>query len=110
MTFIGCALLKLQIYLKIMLHELGYFLNGDLNSEYSRNKKEIQDERMKCILAGTIQEQERKADAFAIKHVGKNTFNRTIDYLIRARQKRNDKAMQLAIREFELRKKAARKL
>lgn len=104
-----CLLESPDIFITLMLHELGHYLNGDFNREYTSDK-EVQDARLSCILAGTIQEEERMADAFAIKQVGKNTFNRTVDYLIRARQKRNDEGMQLAIKEFELRKKAAKKL
>ena len=104
-----CLLDAPDIFITMMLHELGHYLNGDFNREYASDK-EVQEKRTSCILAGKIQEEELMADAFAIKQVGKNTFNRTMDYLIRARQKRNDEGMQLAIKEFELRKKAAKKL
>lgn len=106
----SCLFNSPDIFFTLMLHELGHFINGDFKREYS-NDKEVQDERLNCILAGTVQEQERNADAFAVKQVGKNTFNRTMDYLIRAREKRsNDDSKQLAIMEFELRKKAVKKL
>jgi len=105
----ACLLDASDVFFTMMLHELGHFLNGDLSLEYSSDK-EIREERRKCTVMGTVQEVELKADAFAIKQVGKNTFNRTMDYMIRARKKRNDPGMELAIMELELRKKAAKKL
>ena len=104
-----CLFTSPDVFLTLMLHELGHYKNGDLTQENLTNK-EIADERMNCVLSGKIQEIERKADAFAISHVGKSTFMRTMDYLIRMRQKRKDDGMMLAIKEFELRKKAARNI
>ena len=94
-----------EIFLTIMLHELGHYRNGDLQIE-NTNQEKIQEERLNAIISGRVQEQERKADAFAAQHVGKNTFMRTMDYMIRKRKERGDEGMGLAIREFELRKKA----
>ena len=93
----------------MMLHEYGHYLNGDLNVTGLTDQK-IRDERMRCIMEGRVMEMEAKADAFAISHVGKNTFMRAMDYFIKKRRERGDEAMHMAIREFELRKKAARNL
>ncbi len=47
------------------------------------------------------------ADAFAVTYVGKNVMLRALDYLINKRKQRtNDPGKELAIKEFQLRKKA----
>ncbi len=97
-----------EIFLTIMLHELGHYRNGDLfafDEEEVSNEK-IKDIRADAILHGKVQMQELRADAFAVQHVGKNTFMRTMDYMINKRRQRSDTGMELAIKEFELRKKA----
>lgn len=106
----SCMFLHPEIFLTLMLHELGHFLNGDFNAtETFATTDDVKNDRLRCVLEGRVQEQERKADAFALACVGRNTFMRTIDYLIHQRQKRKDDGMAIAIREFELRKKAAAK-
>lgn len=105
-----CLLNQPKIFLTFMLHEYAHYLNGDIYGKEGMTNAGIKDERMQCIIEGRVMEQEKKADAFAIKHVGKNTFMRAMDYMIRKRRERGDAAMELAIREFELRKKAAQAL
>ena len=111
------------VFLSIMLHEYGHYINGDLShasnhglydnkgnliSEGITNDM-IREERLRCLREGRVMDCELKADAVAISHVGKNTFMRSMDYLIKKRRERNDAGAQMAITEFELRKKAAKK-
>lgn len=102
-----CLFDQPSVFLTIMLHEYGHYLNGDLYDNGLTNQM-MQEERMRCILENRVMEMERKADAFAVAHVGKNTFMRSMDYLIKKRRERGDRDMHLAIKEFELRKKAIR--
>ena len=104
-----CLFAQPKVFLSMMLHEYGHYINGDLTAEGQTNES-IKAERTRCVAEGRVMEIERKADAFAISHVGKNTFMRSMDYLIKKRRERNDFAMKLAIQEFELRKKEAKKL
>lgn len=97
-----------DIFLTMMLHELGHYRNGDLEGE-GETTEEKRNARLSAILAGKVLEEELRADEFAVRCVGKNTFMRYIDYAIRQRKLRGDEAMKLAIREFELRKKAIQK-
>lgn len=103
-----CLIEHPDVFITLILHELGHFLNGDF-TDASKTNKEIQEERMRCILDGKIQDIERKADYFAFKQVGRNTFIRAMDYLIAQRKKRKDRDMLLAIKEFEIRKAACKK-
>jgi len=106
----ACLFEHRDLFLCLMLHEMGHFRNGDLDDEQSKTTDTVKDDRMENILNGRVQEAERKADAFAISCVGKNTFMRTMDYLINMRKQRGDKSASLAIKEFELRKKAAQRI
>lgn len=106
-----------DIFLAITLHELGHYVNGDLNEEsddaeaQSNERPRVRtEERLKAILAGKVDEHELKADAFAVSKIGKNTFIRSLDHMINMRKKRGDKDMELAIRELELRKKAVKNM
>ena len=103
----NCIFEKPEVFLCLVLHEYGHYLNGDLDAT-NRTNQEIQEERMRCIIEGRVMDEEKKADEFAALHVGKSTFMSTMNYLIRKRRERADRDMQLAIREFELRKKAVR--
>jgi len=98
-----------DIFLAMMMHEYGHYINGDLMIENTTSKA-VAEDRMQCIQEGRVQESERKADAFAVSIVGKNLFIRCIDYLIRKRKQRSDKGMYLAIKEFELRKKYVQRI
>ena len=71
-----------DIFLAMVLHELGHFKNGDLDkwADENANKKSIADERMKCILENRVMEEERLADAFAVECVGKNAYMRCLDF------------------------------
>lgn len=104
-----CLYNKIEIFFVLAMHEYGHYINGDLARTDVTNQS-IQDERTACILNGKVQEIELKADEFAVKCAGKNTFMRAMDYCIAQRKKRADKDMHLAIKEFELRKKAAQKI
>ena len=104
-----CLYNQPTVFIVIALHEYGHYINGDLNAEHLTTQM-VLEERLRCIKEGRVIERELKADAFAIAHVGKNAFMRYIDYLIKKRRERGDDGMHLAIQEFELRKKAARKL
>lgn len=105
----SCLFEDPDVFLASMLHEYGHYVHGDLNAEGLTNAS-IQEDRARCIAAGRVQERERKADAFAVRYVGKDTFLRSLDYLIEKRKQRGDDAMGLAIREFELRKTAVKKM
>lgn len=105
-----CLFNQPKVFLTLALHEYGHYINGDLYEKKGVTNESIKDERLRCVLEGRVMEQELKADAFAVKYVGKNTFMRTMDYLIKRRRERADNAMDLAIKEFELRKKAVRSL
>lgn len=104
-----CLYNQPNIYLATVLHEYGHYINGDLDANEGLTNPIIMDERNRCIAEGRVMPQELKADAVAISFVGKNTFMRSMDYLIKKRRERGDSGADLAIREFELRKKAAQK-
>ena len=97
-----------SIFFTLMMHEYGHYINGDLEADMEH--EEIREERVRCAQEGCVMDVELKADAFAISQVGKNAFMRAMDFLIQQRKKRNDQGMTLAIKEFENRKKAARKI
>jgi hypothetical protein len=59
---------------------------------------------------GRVYDMERRADLFAVRYVGKSVFIRSMDYMIEQRKRRNDAAVNVAIREFELRKQAVKNL
>ncbi len=108
----ACLFNRREIFLTLMLHELGHYKNGDYE-RFERediSEEDIRKERMKCAQEGRIQEVEKNADAFAARIVGKNTFMRAMDYMIARRKERNDTWMNVAIREFELRKKAVQNM
>ena len=105
----SCLFENPDVFLAIMLHELGHYVNGDLH-DTSRSARAMAEERMQCIMAGTVPEMEHKADAFAVASVGKNTFMRSLDYLKKKRMETMDNSMVYEVKEFELRKKAARNL
>ena len=97
-----------DILLGLLLHELGHHINGDYqgNGDTETNREE----RLSCVLAGRVQEKELKADVFAANQIGKNKYLRCLDYLIKKRKERKDDGMELALREFELRKKAVQRI
>lgn len=104
-----CLFENPDVFLAMMLHELGHFVNGDLH-DTSRNARDMAEERMQCVMEGRVQEMDRKADAFAVASVGKNTFMRSLDYLKKKRMETVDNSMVYEIKELELRKKAVRSL
>lgn len=105
----NCLFENRDIFFCMMLHELGHFKNGDLMAA-NMTDEIILKERERCIKEGRVQEQEKKADEFAVNYVGKGTFMRTMDYMIQKRKQRGDQGAALAIKEFELRKKAVQRL
>lgn len=107
----SCLFEQPQIFLTLMLHELGHFKNGDIDDHNTGlSPEKVMNNRLNAILSGKVDEHELRADAFAISCVGKNTFMRAMDYMIKKRKQRGDNGMELAIKEFELRKKAAQKM
>lgn len=107
----ACIYDQPDVFLAMMLHEYGHYKNGDLNRQDLTNKS-IQDDRLHCIRIGRVQDTERKADAFAVRYVGKAAFLKSIDYMILKRMQRNEdpSVTALAIREFELRKRAVKNM
>ena len=90
------------------LHEYGHFINGDFRDrEVMRNSDKI---RVQCVKKGILDDHEKKADEFAAKEIGKAAMMTCLDKMISIRKKRNDAGMEVAIKEFELRKKALQKL
>ena len=99
-----CLYNKLQFKLLVccMLHELGHFMNGDLEKDVDVNQ--YNKERMRCLILGTVTSEEYKADKFAADEMGQDLMISSLDKMIRIRKKRNDKGMNSAIKEVELRK------
>lgn len=105
----------------IVLHELGHHVCGHYEDEYwqqffSEEQRQgdmtelLRLERVRCVERGSVMPNELEADAFACREVGKHTMNMMLDLLIEERRKRADGGAELAIREFQLRKKAIRYL
>lgn len=90
----------------LLLHEVGHFSNGDyqnLTIEPSRIKRN----RSAKIIHGDVQAHELAADRYAANIIGIPVMIRALDYLSDLRKKRkNDPLKDVALREFELRKKA----
>ena len=105
----ACLVEHPDVFLALSLHEYGHFINKDFERKDISNRQ-IQEERSECIRSGRVYEMERKADAFAVKFVGKASFLSSLDFLIENRRKRNDLGMDLAIKEFELRKRAVKNM
>lgn len=106
----NCLYEQPMVFLALMLHELGHYMNGDLFVK-GVDAAQLKREREENIINGVVSEMELKADAFAVKHVGKNTFMRAIDYMIKKRKLRaNDPGKEWALREFELRKKSIQRM
>ena len=90
----------------LLLHEVGHISNGDYANPPMK-ADEVKANRMQLIMQGKVQPHELAADRYAAKHVGVTVMLRALDYLISVRKKReNDPGKSIAIREFELRKKA----
>lgn len=103
---------KPELFQVLMLHELGHYLQGDFRkADNTHNTHEILSDRTRHILSGKVQSQELKADAFAARYMGKNKTIQALDYLIQKRRKRPiDPGKEIAIKEFENRKKAVQRL
>lgn len=103
---------KPKIFLALAMHELGHIVNGDLERASADGVKsqQIRAERTASILNGKVVDEEIAADAFAVKQVGKSCMMNALDWMISMRRKRNDEIMEIAINEFELRKRAVRRL
>lgn len=105
----------------IVLHELGHHVCGHYEDEYwqqffSEEQRQgdmtelLRLERVRYVERGSVMPNELEADAFACREVGKHTMNMMLDLLIEERRKRADGGVDLAVREFQLRKKAIRYL
>lgn len=102
-----------EVYLKdysltngMIFHELGHYLNGDLNLDM----KKLRLERKIALLNDTILENEANADYFAAQEVGLKCVIDSIQFM---KNKRNacirDANYHLAIKEFDLRISALQK-
>ena len=107
---------KTKLFDAIAMHELGHFKNGDLDIPLDPDESDmdvlqrLMNERVANIRNGIVDSRELLADEFACREVGKHTMNMMLDLLIKQRKERGDDVAPLAIREFELRKKALRTL
>lgn len=109
----GLMLSNPGLFKAMCMHEIGHYLNGDLdpaNHEGAYDYDRESQLRADAIIAGKVDQKELAADEFACRECGKHAVNMLIDYLIQARKERGDWSADLAIRELELRKKAIRKL
>lgn len=95
-SFLDKYINKPDIFKSLMFHELGHFVNGDLNEE---NLKNINN-RNNYIETGIVCEMEVKADAFACKHVGKDAYIFALQNLIIDRINRNDEIAVFAVKEL----------
>lgn len=97
------------LFQTIALHETGHILNGDLDDEDRLDT--ANDARTTCVFLGLVEPHELNADRFSVEQVGKSAVMNALDYLIQERKKRPyDPGRELAIKEFENRKKAIKKL
>lgn len=107
---------KTKLFDAVAIHELGHFKNGDFDLPREPDESDMEvlqrlmNEREANIRNGMVDSRELLADEFACREVGKHAMNMMLDLLIKQREERGDEAAPLAIREFELRKKALRKL
>lgn len=107
---------KTKLFDAVAMHELGHFKNGDFDLSRDSDESDMEalqrlmNERAANIRNGMVDSRELLADEFACREVGKRAMNMMFDLLIKQREERGDDAAPLAIREFELRKKALRKL
>lgn len=92
----------------MLMHELGHYINGDLDKSYSGD--EIMQDRLLAIMKGTVVSTELAADMFAVEHCGKNAVMQMLDNVIAMRKKRNTADLEIALKEFELRKQAVKRL
>lgn len=106
--YLNMFIQKPKIFMAIAFHELGHFINGDYNNSF--NNKELMNNRVKYVENNKVIPMELNADKFAVNELGKTSVINAIDYLILLRKKRNDDGMQLAIKEFELRKAAIKRM
>ena len=107
---------KTKLFDAVAMHELGHFKNGDFDLPRDSDESDMEalqrlmNERAANIRNGMVDSRKLLADEFACREVGKHAMNMMFDLLIKQREERGDDAAPLAIREFELRKKALRKL
>ena len=91
---------KIKIAKACIFHELGHYLNGDLNLDMVN----MNNERIKLLKDFKLLLSEEKADYFAASELG---VQNVIDALIYMKKNRNacigDKNYELAIREYDLR-------
>lgn len=92
----------------LIMHELGHFMCGHLRADYypeGWTQEMIGSQRMEYVLRGEVQPVEAEADLFACREIGKHRMNQMLDFLISQRRERGDVGMELAIKEFQARKK-----
>ena len=88
----------------MLLHELGHLEKKHLTHTTGLTNRQLQNERGLSALQGFVSTAELEADAFAVEEVSKDRVLNTLDFMIEARKKRNDRIARIAIREMELRK------
>ena len=103
---------KPSIFRALAMHELGHYVNGDLDTmkKAGLTSQDIRAARVSLITQGNVSPAEAAADKFAVENAGKSSLINALDCLIAMRRKRNDPAMALAIKEFESRKRAVMKM
>lgn len=86
----------------VAMHELGHFINGDLDNGGSEIDRE---QRKECIENHQVSKAEEMADIFAARELGKSRVIAALDYTIKSRRTLGDNKSKLAIEELENRKK-----
>ncbi len=94
---------QFKLLVAVCLHEFGHYENGDL--EVDIDPREYNHFRLIALGKGTVTKEERMADEFATKEIGKSIMIAMIDKLIKIRKERSDAGMYVAIKEMELRKR-----
>lgn len=93
----------------VAMHELGHFINGDLDNGGSEIDREQREQRKECIENHQVSKAEEMADIFAARELGKSRVIAVLDYTIKSRRTLGDKKSKLAIEELENRKKLIKK-
>ena len=91
----------------LMFHELGHIINKDSKGDFEGSILHMRNEAVKN---GKVLDMELNADKFAVEQLGKSAVINALDFLISERKKRNDLGMESAIKEFEMRKKAIKRM
>ncbi|MBQ7344144.1 MAG: hypothetical protein IJW53_05225 [Clostridia bacterium] len=85
-----------------LMHELGHYFNGDLRTCPS----EIYERRIRDIENGAVSLEERRADAFAVRYLGKKRVISGLEGLIKlnlAAESTEGLSADMCVKELELR-------